>query len=201
MNKDFVIPVGKVKSLYSLPFDSGQYRVNFSYDSAENASRKVPIVRMSIIDNYANVEISNFLVPTNKIFIGKNSPKSGSVLLVNPNIYIGDSLYEYKLQKADKILRFVSESYNNGVLYDYAVGKKYVYLMLEKVAVVKSFFDFSKEIYPQYYMLDFKESWTSFLGFRNPEIVKRKEELQQKSVPMIIYIPQRVKNIAARKKL
>jgi hypothetical protein len=130
-------------------------------------------------------KVFTFRRKTNQILVANH--ERASVLLLEPNVYIGESLYKFKTE--EKIIKFVSKIGNNNVLYDYAVGKKYVYLLLEQVAVNKSFFDMSKDsldFYTQYYLQDFKDSWWSFLGFHNPDFIKRKEELEEKSFPMII---------------
>lgn len=101
-----------------------------------------------------------------EIFIGKKSPKGGydglkpkdaegnSILLKvgSKYIFIGESIYEFKPMKGDTIDKFYSDIGNSDVPYPYAVGKNYVYILLQDhVAVEKSFFDMKKGIYEQYY--------------------------------------------------
>ena len=100
-----------------------------------------------------------------EIFIGKKSPKGGydglkpkeaegNSILVRVGskyIYIGSEIYEFSPMKGDSIVAYFSDIGNSDVPYPYAVGKTHVYIMLDKVAVDKSFFDIKKDIYQQYY--------------------------------------------------
>lgn len=100
-----------------------------------------------------------------EIFIGKKSPKGGydglkpkeaegnSILLLTGSkyIYIGSEIYEFTPVKGDTIEKYYSDIGHNDVPYPYAVGKDYIYIMLDKVAIEKSSFDMKKDIYTQYY--------------------------------------------------
>ena len=101
-----------------------------------------------------------------EILIGKKSPKGGydglkpkeaegnSILLrVGPKyVMIGSTIYEFQSIKGDTIEKFYSDIGNSDVPYPYAIGKEYVYILLEDhVAVEKGFFDMKKPIYQQYY--------------------------------------------------
>lgn len=100
-----------------------------------------------------------------KIFIGKKSPTGGydgltpkeaegnSILLDvgNKYIYIGSEIYEFSPVKGDTIEKYYSDIGNSDVPYPYAVGKTHIYIMLDKVAVSKSYFDMKQDIYRQYY--------------------------------------------------
>ena len=99
------------------------------------------------------IEIKNprkplFLVTPEKVFTGK-----GSVLLKLKTCYrfIGNIIYDFLPVKGDTIVSFHSKIGNSGVDYPYAIGKKYVYLFLGKVAVEKTYFDLKEDIYDQYY--------------------------------------------------
>ncbi len=101
----------------------------------------------------------------NELFVGKKSPKGGydglkpkeaegnSVLLLvgSKYIYIGSEIYQFEPVKGDTIEKYYSDIGNSDVPYPYAVGKTHVYIMLDKVAVEKDFFDMKKPIYEQYY--------------------------------------------------
>jgi hypothetical protein len=101
----------------------------------------------------------------NEIFIGKKSPTGGydglkpseaegnSILVKDGSkyMYIGSEIYEFSPVKGDTIEKYYSDIGNSDVPYPYAVGKTHIYIMLDKVAVEKIFFDMSKNIYQQYY--------------------------------------------------
>jgi len=113
-----------------------------------------------------------FQKTVNKVFVGKKSPKGGydglkpseaegnSLLLQDGSkyIYIGSEIYQFTPMKGDTIEAYYSDIGNSDVPYPYAVGKTYIYIMLDKVAIEKSVFDMKKNIYQQYYFgdLDFK---------------------------------------------
>lgn len=114
------------------------------------------------------------------VFIGKKSPTGGydglrpseaegnSILLRDDSkyIFIGHEIFEFKPIEGDTIKEFYSNIGGSDVPYPYAIGTSYVYLMLDKVAVEKSFFDMKAEnsffrvfdrkkgIYEQYYFVD-----------------------------------------------
>jgi predicted GIY-YIG superfamily endonuclease len=99
------------------------------------------------------------------VFVGKKSPTGGydglkpseaegnSILVEKGSkyIYIGHEIYEFSPVEGDTIEAYYSDIGNSDVPYPYAVGKTHVYILLEKAAVDKSFFDMKKGIYDQYY--------------------------------------------------
>lgn len=107
-----------------------------------------------------------FDVVAEKVFIGKKSPKGGydglkpkeaegnSILLHlgEKYMFIGEKIYEFKPMKGDSIKKFYSNIGNSDVPYPYAIGEKYVYILLsDHMAVEKSFFDMKDDIYQQFY--------------------------------------------------
>jgi hypothetical protein len=106
-----------------------------------------------------------FIVQADEVFIGKKSPKGGydglkpkkaegnSILLRlgSKYRYIGHEIYDFAPVKNDVIVEYYSDIGNNDVPYPYAVGKTHVYIMLDKVAVEKTYFTMNEPIYPQYY--------------------------------------------------
>jgi hypothetical protein len=106
-----------------------------------------------------------FTKTVDEVFLGKKSPTGGydglkptqaegnSILLHHgaKYIYIGSEIYEFSSVKGDTIETYYSDIGNSDVPYPYAIGKTHVYIMLDKVAVEKSFFDMKKDIYQQYY--------------------------------------------------
>jgi hypothetical protein len=103
--------------------------------------------------------------PTDAVFVGKKSPGGGydglkpkeaegnSILLEvgAKYVYIGSEIYQFSPVKGDSIEKYYSNIGNSDVPYPYAIGKTHIYIMLDKVAVEKSFFDMKKGIYEQYY--------------------------------------------------
>lgn len=120
----------------------------------------------------------------NEIFIGKKSPKGGydglkpkqaegnSILLHvgQKYIYIGSEIYEFSPKAGDTIQTYYSDIGNSDVPYPYAVGNTHIYIMLDKVAVEKSFFNMKKDIYDQYY------DATTFLRERMGQMSKEQKE-------------------------
>jgi hypothetical protein len=106
-----------------------------------------------------------FTQTVDEIFIGKKSPTGGydglkpseaegnSILVKTGSkyMYIGHEIYEFAPVDGDTIVSYYSDIGNSDVPYPYAVGKTHVYIMLDKVAVEKTFFDFKQAIYEQYY--------------------------------------------------
>jgi len=107
-----------------------------------------------------------FSINVTQIFIGKKSPTGGydglkpsqaegnSILLhVSGNKYrfIGSDIYDFSPIQGDKIVKYYSDVGNSDVPYPYAIGEKYIYIMLDAVMVPIEMFDMKKDIYSQYY--------------------------------------------------
>jgi hypothetical protein len=124
-----------------------------------------------------------------ELFVGKKSPTGGydglkpkeaegnSILvrIGSKYMYIGSEIYEFEPVKGDSIVAYYSDVGNSDVPYPYAVGKTHIYIMLDKVAVEKSFFDMKQNIYQQYY------NGTTFLpmclrGYEPKDICKDRDE-------------------------
>jgi hypothetical protein len=100
-----------------------------------------------------------------EVFVGKKSPKGGydglkpkeaegnSILLRigSKYVFLGHEIYEFAPIPGDTIDVYYSDIGNSDVPYPYAVGKRYIYILLEKVAVPLEFFTPKKGIYDQYY--------------------------------------------------
>ena len=65
--------------------------------------------------------------------------------------YIGDGIRSFKTKDGDVIEKYYSPVGNNAVPYPYAVGQKYVYLMLDNEYEPVEDFDLTKDVYTQYY--------------------------------------------------
>lgn len=127
-----------------------------------------------------------------QIFIGKKSPKGGydglkpseaegnSILLKKgpKYIYIGSEIYEFTPMPGDSIDAYFSDIGNNDVPYPYAVGKTHIYIMLDKVAVDKSFFDMKKNIYDQYYEVNNRLDMC-VRGYQPTNICKDKKQAKE----------------------
>ncbi len=89
-----------------------------------------------------------FTLTPERFFGGK-----GSVLLQLKSNYrfIGHIIYDFTPVKGDTIVSFHSKIGNSDVDYPYAIGKTHVYILLDKVAVEKSYFQLKEDIYDQYY--------------------------------------------------
>ena len=118
-----------------------------------------------------------------EIFIGKKSPTGGysglkpsqaegnSILLGlggNKYRFIGWDIYDFTSLEGDKIIKYYSDIGNSDVPYPYAVGEKYIYFLIAKVAAPIEFFNFKEDIYNQYYHRTMKE-----YNEYSPEFVKK----------------------------
>ena len=106
-----------------------------------------------------------FSVQADEVWIGKRSPNGsydgltpsqadGNSILLKIGakyMYIGHQIYEFSPVKGDTILKYYSNIGNSDVPYPYAIGKTHIYIMLENVAIEKSYFDMKKDIYEQHY--------------------------------------------------
>jgi hypothetical protein len=119
-----------------------------------------------------------------KIFVGDNelnapdydlekgSGRGNTILLQTGKdeyTYIGDGIRSFKTKDGDVIEKYYSPVGNNAVPYPYAVGKKYVYLMLDNEYEPVEDFDLTKDVYTQYYgwNLDQKDTDSHFEKNKN----------------------------------
>ena len=101
-----------------------------------------------------------------KIFVGDNelnepdydlekgSGRGNTILLQTGKdeyTYIGDGIRSFRTKDGDVIEKYYSPVGNNAVPYPYAVGQKYVYLMLDNEYEPVEDFDLTKDVYMQYY--------------------------------------------------
>jgi hypothetical protein len=141
-----------------------------SYEIHDNGGRPFRVdiqgMKVSVYKTEEDeVEKHLFDVTADEIFVGKKSPKGGYdglkpkeaegnsllVLVGSKYIYIGSEIYQFQPVKGDMIEKFYSDIGNSDVPYPYAVGKTHIYILLDKIAVEKSFFDMKSNIYQQYY--------------------------------------------------
>lgn len=83
--------------------------------------------------------------------------------------YIGDGIRSFKTKDEDVIEKYYSPVGNNAVPYPYAVGQKYVYLMLDNEYEPVEDFDLTKDVYTQYYgwNIDKKDTDSHFEKYKN----------------------------------
>lgn len=154
----------KVKSL----FTRKQPKVKL-YEIHDNGGRPFVVeVQGKRVSVYMNYESDKHIFTTHsadKVFIGKKSPTGGydglspseaegnSILVKvgSKYIYIGSEIFEFSSLEGDTIVSYYSDIGNSDVPYPYAIGKKYVYLLLEKTAIPKSSINTKEDIYHQYY--------------------------------------------------
>lgn len=134
-----------------------------------------------------------FTIQAEKIFLGTKSKTGGydgvppskaignSILLQTSGtkyIYIGSEIFEFQTIDKDAIQKYYSDIGNSDVPYPYAIGKTHVYIMLDKVAVDKTYFDMKKNIYEQYY---FEQSVKMCLkGNPKTDLCKDKEAVKER---------------------
>jgi hypothetical protein len=131
------------------------------------------------------------------VFVGKKSSKGGydglkpkeaegnSLLLRDgpKYIYIGSEIYQFQAIKGDTIEKYYSDIGNSDVPYPYAIGKTHVYIMLDKIAIEKSFFDMKGDIYQQYYDVEMgmKNRYKDMTKDEKLEARDRMAELEDKT--------------------
>ena len=143
-----------------------------------------------------------FTKKATEIFIGKKSPGGGydglkpseaegnSILLklgANKYMFIGHEIYEFEPVAGDTIESYYSNIGNSDVPYPYAIGKTHVYIMLDKEAVEKSYFDMKKDIYEQFYFPQRVKDCKN--GFGDKTICKDKD-----------YVKERLKEFEAKRR-
>lgn len=136
-----------------------------------------------------------FTVNAKEVFIGKKSPAGGydglkpsqadgnSILLGlggNKYRFIGWDIYDFTTLEGDKIVKYYSDIGNNDVPYPYAVGEKYIYFGIEKVALPIELFNFKEDMYHQYYRRTEKGYDEYSPDFAKKHVKKLKVKIVQK---------------------
>jgi hypothetical protein len=86
-------------------------------------------------------------------YFPRGSGKGNSILIkIGPHqyVYIGHIIYSFKMEN-DEIVKYYSPIGNGDVPYPYAVGKDYVYFLLDKKRVAIEDVDITKDGYTQFY--------------------------------------------------
>lgn len=147
--------------------------------------------KVSIYDDSIKIESTNI----NKKFIKSNIKYEkyfavkdlnynyvGTTVLIKTKlktkyIYVGTSIYEFNTIGDDEIVKYYSNVGNSDVSYPIAVGKKYIYFMLDKVGVPIEIFAGYKNI---------SEAYGLFYGFEKKYIEMYKKILMnKKKIPNI----------------
>lgn len=137
----------KVSTVYNTEFNGGTAFV------VENTGDKL------LIFHPASKQLL-LTLPFQQLFVGqdKNYGMTGNSLLAkvsnNRFVFVGKEVYEFETLPGDTILSFSSPVGNSGVPYPFAIGNTHVYLLAEKVAVQKNFFDLKDttfDVYDQFY--------------------------------------------------
>lgn len=99
-------------------------------------TNKITIYKLSGKSEIYNTKVLE-LDDYRKIFIGfdrRYPDYEGQSILIKINRYkyisVGADIYEFETE--DEIKEYVSEMGNSDVVYDYAIGEEYIYLLLEK---------------------------------------------------------------------
>lgn len=165
------------------------------------SGKKISVEKNTDVYKIVNGKVMNIKNPhkhlfdktVDEIFIGKKSPTGGydglkpseaegNSLLVRDGskyMFIGHEIFEFQPIKGDTIEKYYSDVGNSDVPYPYAVGKTHIYIMLDKVAVDKSFFDMKKGIYEQYYEVNTHLDMC-LRGYQPNDICKDKKEAREK---------------------
>jgi hypothetical protein len=112
----YIVCIGETVQIYQFPSDCGDHSNDTDY--------------------YTQLVLE--IVPE-KIFIGSDREHEGNSILLkttqNHYIYIGHTIYEFIAE--DEILEYHSLIGNSDMPYPYAVGEKFMYLMIENVFINK----------------------------------------------------------------
>jgi len=105
-------------------------------------------------------------------YLEKRSGRGNTILLQTGKddyIYIGDGIRSFKTKDGDVIEKYYSPVGNSAVPYPYAVGQKYVYLMLDNEYQPVEDFDLTKDVYMQFYgwNIDQKDRKSYFEKIKN----------------------------------
>ncbi len=124
-----------------------------------------------------------------RLFVGDNAasqknyaPKGmwpGNSLLVKTGdeyIYVGSDIYSFKARDGEEITHYYSPVGDSQVPYPYAVGKEYVYFMLDRKTVSKALLDPKVDAYGQFY------GWTVKDEALKREIDKSKKVFRSKTI-------------------
>jgi hypothetical protein len=105
-------------------------------------------------EKYINIFVGDNDLKFKEYDLKKGEGRGNSILLQtgkNKYVYIGDGIRSFTTKNGDVIKKYYSSVGNNVVPYPYAVGEKYVYIMLHNVLQPVEDFDLKKDAYMQYY--------------------------------------------------
>lgn len=154
----------KPKHIYEIIDNGGIPFLVFDYGSHAD------IYNQHYDEETKDYEIQGKIMETkySRIFVGDNdlndpdydlekgSGRGNTILLQTGKdtyMYIGDGIRSFTTKDGDVIQKYYSPVGNSAVPYPYAVGQKYVYLMLDNEYEPVEDFDLTKDVYTQYYGL------------------------------------------------
>jgi hypothetical protein len=98
--------------------------------------------------------------PTNQLLKDpRYSYEKGNSILVKvmqgKYLFLGDEIFLFATKNKEEIVQFVSPTGNSDVVYPFAIGDKYTYILLDKVYIANDTLDpANPHIYDQYYKAD-----------------------------------------------
>jgi hypothetical protein len=135
----------------------GSHASIYKQDYDESADKYIPQLSKPIYETAVQAVMPGKKSKTNKQ-LWQPSFVGNTILLQlseKQYIYVGGEIYRFDVITGDKITAFFSDVGNNDVPYPYAVGEKYIYILMEyAVAIEKSWFNMKESIYDQYYLPD-----------------------------------------------
>jgi len=129
----------------------------YKQDYDESADKYVPQLKKPVYESAIQTVMPGKKSKTNREVW--ESGFVGNTLLLKLSekqyVYVGGEIYRFDLIAGDKITAYFSDIGNNDVPYPYAVGEKYIYILMEYgVAIEKTWFNMKEPIYEQYYLPD-----------------------------------------------
>lgn len=108
--------------------------------------KSIEIFKLKVVNDVENyTELILKINDYKEIFVGEDdftNNKGHSVLIkINPNKYIQICSDIFEFNTVDEISKYVAPIGNSDVVYDYALGDKYVYLLTEKKYFDNKYFD------------------------------------------------------------
>jgi hypothetical protein len=136
-----------------LVFDYGGH-VDVYNQKYNEASNHYEIKGKIMQSKYINIFVGDNDLKLDDYELKKGEGRGNTILLQtgkNKYVYIGDGIRSFTTKNDDIIKKYYSPVGNNVVPYPYAIGEKYVYIMLHNMLQPVEDFDLKKDAYMQYY--------------------------------------------------